>query len=146
LSGSVFSGRPRAVTGDEELLPRRGLVTNDGLFDASWGDHEWVQAHARLVKIESGETIFQHRCTRCGRDFITVLSSGRRYAVGVSILSFHQLDDEVSQRWLRQQCPSTRLSDDDEDRKRRVAELAVFSIPRQSKTLQIQRQVKTLQR
>jgi hypothetical protein len=81
-------------------------MTNDDLFHAGWGDHQWVQAHARLIKIESGEAIFQHRCTRCGRDFITLLSSGRRYAVGVSMFSFHQLDDEVSQRWLGQQCPA----------------------------------------
>jgi hypothetical protein len=111
-------------------------MTNDDLFHAGWRDHQWVQAHARLVKIESGGAIFQHRCMRCGRDFITLLSSGRRYAVGVSMFSFHQLDDEVSQRWLVQQCPSTRLPDDDEDRKRQVAELAVFGVPRQVKTLQ----------
>ena len=41
----------------------------------------------------------------------------------------HGLDDIVTERWLREICPRTRLLEDDEDRKRIVVELFVSEEP-----------------
>lgn len=90
-----------------------------------WGDHRWLQRRPRCFEFESGESVFQRRCTRCGRDFIVEHPSGTRYAVFVSIMSFQRLDDEVTRRWLSEPCPGKRLPSDDEDRKKRIEELRV---------------------
>jgi hypothetical protein len=58
---------------------------------------------------------------RCGRDIVTVLSSGSRHAVHVSMFCFYPLDDEVTERWLTEPCPGKRLPRDDDDRQRQVA-------------------------
>jgi hypothetical protein len=69
-------------------------------MSATWGDHQWLQPRPRRFELESGESVFQRRCTRCGRGFVVDLSSGARHAVHASIFSFHRLHDEVTQRWL----------------------------------------------
>ena len=56
---------------------------------------------------------------------ITVLPSGIRYAVYVSIVSFFRLDDDVTARWLTEACPGKRPPGDDKDRVRQVAEIRV---------------------
>jgi hypothetical protein len=48
-------------------------------------------------------------------------SSGTAYAVLVSAMSFHRLEDEVTERWLKELCPGKRLPSDDADRGRKVA-------------------------
>jgi hypothetical protein len=60
---------------------------------------------------------------RCGRDIVTVLSSGSRHAVHVSMFCFYPLDDEVTERWLTEPCPGKRLPRDDDDRQ--VAKILV---------------------
>jgi hypothetical protein len=57
------------------------------------------------------------------------LTSGRSRAVSISAVSFHQLDDAVTERWLRESCPGTRQLGDEEDRKRKIAELFVSDEP-----------------
>jgi len=94
-----------------------------------WNEHQWSQPRPRRVKIGPDETLLQRHCVRCSRDFLTDPLSGSRYAVFVSAISFHRLDDEVSERWLREMCFGRRLPSDDEDRTRRVAEIPVLEAP-----------------
>jgi hypothetical protein len=80
-----------------------------------WNTHLWL-AKPRPLAIESGQTVIQHRCDRCGRDFVTDISSNRVLAVFVSVVSFYQLSDEVTTRWLSDACPGRHLSSDENDR------------------------------
>jgi hypothetical protein len=99
------------------------------LSDAGWNGHQWPQPSPRRVEIGPGKLILQRHCIRCGRDFVTEPSSGNRYAVFVSAISFHRLDDEVTERWLKELCLGQRRPGDDEDRKRKIAEFPVFKAP-----------------
>ena len=81
-------------------------------------DHQWHERREPHLKIESGEAVMQHHCSRCGRDIVTVLSSGARHAAFTSVLFFYRLDDEITRRWLSEHCPGARLASDDEDRKK----------------------------
>jgi hypothetical protein len=65
---------------------------------------------------------------RCGRDIVTVLSSGSRHAVHVSMFCFYPLDDEVTERWLTEPCPGKRLPRDDDDRQRQVAKSSSLTL------------------
>jgi hypothetical protein len=66
-----------------------------------------------------------HRhCGRCGRDIVTVLSSGVPHAVYASAFCFYRLASEVTQRWLIEPCPGKRLESDDEARKKVANELS----------------------
>ena len=91
------------------------------LLQDSWGGHQWPQPRARRVRISYGEVVQRH-CSRCGRDFIGVISSGECHAVLVSVSSFFQLDAEVTERWLNEPCPGKRLPGDNEARERRALE------------------------
>jgi hypothetical protein len=77
--------------------------------------------------VEPNETVIQHHCARCGRDFVTDTSSNTDLAVFVSVVSFYQLNDEVTTRWLRDVCPGMRLSSDEEDRRKRIAQFKVVN-------------------
>jgi hypothetical protein len=70
----------------------------------------------------------QHHCSRCGRDIVTVLSSGARHAAYTSVLCFYRLDDEVTRRWLSELCAGARLASDEEDRKK-IASGAHRAVP-----------------
>ena len=95
-------------------------------LDGTSGDHRWHERGEPHLKIESGEAVLQYHCGRCGRDIVTVLSSGARHAVFASTLCFYRLDREVTQRWLDEPCPGKRLAIDDEDRMRPVNEIQAF--------------------
>jgi hypothetical protein len=94
---------------------REQLMANDTL-DGTSGKHQWLERREPHFKTELGEAVIQHQCVRCGRDIVTVLSSGSRHAVHVSIFCFYPLDDEVTERWLTEPCPGKRLPRDDDDR------------------------------
>ena len=87
-------------------------------LDGISGDHRWYERRELHLKIESGASVVQHHCGRCGRDIVTVLSSGARHAVYASVLCFYRLDDEVTERWLNEPCPGERLQSDGDDRER----------------------------
>jgi two-component system, OmpR family, response regulator len=70
--------------------------------------------------IESGEAVLHSHCVQCGRDIVTILSSGARHAVYISVFYFYRLDNEVTKRWLSEHCPGKRLASDDEDRTRLI--------------------------
>jgi hypothetical protein len=90
------------------------------ILELTFGGHQWLERKGRHVEIESGEAL-QLYCVRCGREFLTVLPSGSRYAVP-SIVSFFRLNDDVTARWLSEPCPSQHLQSDD-DQKRKLAEI-----------------------
>jgi hypothetical protein len=96
--------------------------------DTGWNGHQW-QAQPRQQRIGAGTPVLHRHCVRCGRDFLTDLTSRRSRAAFVGAASFYQLDDIVTERWLREFCPRTRLPDDDEDRKRIIVELFVSEEP-----------------
>jgi hypothetical protein len=98
------------------------------LLGAGWHGHDWIEPKARIVKVATGYSVVQRHCARCHRDFI-MTRSGERNAVFVSIISFFLLDEEVTDRWVNLACPGRRLPGDDDDRKRRIAELVVFHKP-----------------
>jgi hypothetical protein len=52
-------------------------------------------------------------------------SSGIHFAVFVSATSFHRLEDDITERWVAENCAGRRLSSDDGDRGRRIVELRV---------------------
>jgi hypothetical protein len=92
--------------------------------DETWNTHQWLSNPRRLA-VEPSNAVLQHHCVRCGRDFVTDSSSNDSYAVFVSAISFDQLEDEVTKRWLGEPCRGRRLSSDDEDRNRIVAAFTI---------------------
>jgi hypothetical protein len=96
--------------------------------ETRWTGHQW-QPPPRQHRIGAGTLVLHRHCVRCGRDFLTDLTSRRSRAAFVGAASFYQLDDIVTERWLREICPGTRLLEDDEDRKRIVVELFVSEEP-----------------
>ena len=77
--------------------------------------HRWHERRAPHLKIETGESVAQYHCERCGRDFVMVLASGVFHAAYPSALFFYRLDSEVTFRWL-DHCPGEHLATDAQDR------------------------------
>jgi cell division septation protein DedD len=100
-------------------------MTSDNPFDTSWSTHQWLTGRPRDFELESGDSVRQSHCVKCGRDFLTDLSSGSRHAVFVSVLSLCRLHEEITQRWLREPCPGNRLPADARDRGKRGAEFRI---------------------
>src|SRR5258708_7565858 len=98
--------------------------------DTRWNGHKWRDANPRQLQVGAGTPVLHQRCVRCGRDFLMDLASRRARAVSISAVSFHQLDDNVTDRWVRETCPGTHSPRDDGDRKRIIAELLVSEEPR----------------
>lgn len=94
--------------------------------DTGWNGHKWRDANPRRFQVGAGTPVLHQHCVQCGRDFLMDLTSRRSRAVSISAVSFHQLDETVAERWLRESCPATHLVGDEEDRKRKIAELLVF--------------------
>ena len=93
-------------------------------LDATWSDHSWF-LERRHFELESGQSIIQRNCVRCGRDFVIDRSSGARYAVHSSIFSFNRLSEEVQRRWLSETCPGKYMASDNDDRGKRIGELPI---------------------
>jgi hypothetical protein len=93
--------------------------------EAWWNSHQWFEPISRRVELWPGKLVLKRHCAQCNRDFITDLSSGHRYAMFVSAMSFHRLEDDVTNRWPKEPCFGKRLLNDEADRKRRIAELTV---------------------
>src|ERR1700692_283386 len=84
----------------------------DTIF-SRWNTHCWI---GRRLVVAPGQPLIEHVCNDCGRAFIDECSTGERYAVHVSIFKVHRLSDEVTSRWLSQQCPAQYLAGDEVDR------------------------------
>jgi hypothetical protein len=83
---------------------------------SAWNTHDWI---TRRLSLLPGHTLIEHGCHECGRSFVDECSTGERYAVHVSIFKLHRLSDEVTSKWLSQECPAARLMADDADRRTR---------------------------
>jgi hypothetical protein len=92
--------------------------------DETWNTHQWLSDPRRLA-VEPRNAVLHHHCVRCGRDFVTDPSSNSSYAVFVSAITFDELEDEVTKRWLGEPCPGRHLSPDDDDRTKIVAAFRV---------------------
>jgi hypothetical protein len=87
---------------------------------SAWSTHDWI---SRSLEIAPGKPLAQRICRKCGRAFLDESegSTGRWYAVHVSVFEFYRLADEVTRRWLSQGCPGARLTADDVDRHTRFS-------------------------
>jgi hypothetical protein len=97
--------------------------------DAGWNGHQWRETNPRQLRVGAGTLVLHQHCVQCGRDFLIDLTSHRSRAVSISAVSFHQLDDAVTERWMREACPGTHPPSDDEDRKKKIAEFLVSDDP-----------------
>ena len=98
--------------------------------DSGWNGHTWHETNPRELKLNTGAPVLHRHCADCGRDFLIDVNSGMSYAVFASAISFYQLDDEVTERWIRETCVGRRSAGDLEDRKRKTAEIFVYdSVP-----------------
>jgi hypothetical protein len=79
---------------------------------AIWESHDWA---SRELALDLGAPLVQHTCRRCGRNFVDELRTGKHYAVYVGAVNFDRLSDEVTLRWLSDQCPGERLESDKAD-------------------------------
>jgi hypothetical protein len=97
--------------------------------DTGWNGHQWHETNPRRLRVGAGTPVLHRHRVRCGRDFLTDLTSRRSRAVYVSAISFYQLDETVTERWLKEVCPGTHLLSDEADRKKKVAEFLVLNDP-----------------
>ena len=92
--------------------------------DETWNTHQWLAKPRRLaVEPNKHSSTTPLRPVRSGLRHGS--SSNSSYAVFVSAISFDQLSDQVTQRWLSEPCPGRHLSRDDEDRNKIIAALRV---------------------
>ena len=70
---------------------------------ASWETHDWM---IRRFELAPGEAVIQQVCSKCGRAFATNERSTERYAVHVSVFKLNRISDEVTSRWLSEECPA----------------------------------------
>jgi hypothetical protein len=96
-------------------------------FFSRWTTHCWI---GRRLALGPGEPLIQHVCNDCGRAFVDECSTGERYAVHVSIFKVHRLSDEVTSRWLSEQCPAQALAGDEADRRTRfIPKAEAYAVP-----------------
>jgi hypothetical protein len=81
-----------------------------------WTTHCWI---GRRLVVAPGQPLIEHVCNDCERAFVDECSTGERYAVHVSIFKVHRLSDEVTSRWLSEQCPTHAPAGDEADRRTR---------------------------
>src|SRR6266478_4514031 len=101
-----------------------GSTPMDTIF-SSWTTHYWI---SRRLGLAPGQPLIQRVCNDCARAFVDECSTGERYAVHVSIFRVHRLSDEVTSRWLSEQCPAQRLIGDEADRRTRFIPLAAVDV------------------
>jgi hypothetical protein len=121
----LFSEGLRAAAKHEEPRFAGEIMLNGVPWKEGWNGHKWVEPNGRHLDVAPDDSAVQYHCARCAREFLVLESSGRRLAVYASVISFYQLTDDVTERWLQQRCPGERLARDDEDRGRRIREIPV---------------------
>ena len=103
-----------------------GSMPMDTIF-SRWNTHCWI---GRRLVLAPGQPLIQRVCNDCGRAFVDDCSSGERYAVHVSIFKIHRLSDEVTSRWLSEQCPAQHVAGDEADRQTRgIPKVADSAMP-----------------
>jgi hypothetical protein len=78
--------------------------------------HLWSDGDSPHQIIQDGRTIVHHRCLLCGRDFGFELDGSGWHAIYVGLLRVECLADEVTARWLLEDCPKQMLASDELDR------------------------------
>ena len=73
--------------------------------------HTWLSLEGRHLEIEAGKPLLHQFCTKCRRNFVCDLSSGKWHAVLPRIFDFEHLD-QVSEQWLKETCPRQYLTSD----------------------------------
>jgi hypothetical protein len=76
--------------------------------------HSWSAIPRKIL--HDGRTTAQHRCIRCGRDFGFELDGSGWHAVYIGVFRLEHLDEEITGRWLSEECPKEILANDDVDR------------------------------
>jgi hypothetical protein len=122
--GPLFSEgyAPRLKHAQHDLV--EGTMAGEQLSEQNRNGHEWSEPNGRRL-VAAGESVLQHHCIRCSREFLIFEASGSQFAVYPSAVSFYQLNDEVTQRWLTERCPGVHLTRNDDDLKQCVAEWPV---------------------
>ena len=91
----------------------------------TWNTHCLI---SRRLGLAPGQPLIQRVCNDCARAFVDECATGERYAVHVSIFKIHRLSDEVTSRWLTEQCPAQPLIGDEADRRTRFIPIAGFDV------------------
>jgi hypothetical protein len=78
-----------------------------------WESHDWKIKTLEAL-LNGGGSRLGFTCRACERTFGYLTSNGRAWAVNAE---WAALTDEVSLRWLRENCPVRPPARDDEDRK-----------------------------
>ena len=78
--------------------------------------HVWSDGTKPHQIKQDGQTIFHHRCLRCGRDFAQGFGVPDWQGAYVGAVRIELLTEKVSDRWRREECPGRLLPDDDEFR------------------------------
>jgi len=63
--------------------------------------HLWSEQQVSI----GGRTFFHRQCQICRGGFARSLDNGEWDSVHVGFLSFNFLDDEITQRWVTENCP-----------------------------------------
>jgi hypothetical protein len=81
---------------------------------SSLNSHDWI---VRSLELAPGHPFVQQLCRKCGRAFVEDVSTGERQAVHVSVFKLNPLANEVTTRWLSENCPAEHLKADEVDRR-----------------------------
>jgi hypothetical protein len=81
--------------------------------------HNWAQSDGRRLELQPGKRLIHWRCTSCRRNCVHDLTTKEWYAVFPRVLDFERLD-EVSQRWLAEECSGQYQAADERARKTQV--------------------------
>jgi hypothetical protein len=90
-----------------------------------WRSHQWAVPDGEPIE-NLGKKRRRFECKACGRAFVTNDTGERTWAINqrqkvyFGELGDHDaaLDPEVSDRWLKEPCPTRLLSRDEEDRRK----------------------------
>jgi hypothetical protein len=74
--------------------------------------HVWADGDIPRQTTQDGQIIFHHSCVRCGRDFMQPIDGTGWQAANVGIVRIEPLADEVTKRWVSEECPGRLLAYD----------------------------------
>src|SRR5262249_57986949 len=100
--GREFARRPakNLLTGVRRESLKRGSEVTMARYHLST-THLWSEQQVSI----GGRTFFHRQCQICRRGFARSLDNGEWDSVHVGFLSFNFLDDEITQRWVTENCP-----------------------------------------
>jgi len=78
--------------------------------------HSWSAQDAPRKIHQDGRLLLHHRCERCCRDFGFELDGSGWHAIYVGLMRVELLAENVSRKWLIDECPGRPLPEDEGDR------------------------------